>query len=333
MRRSSLRPRTSRWRDPGVSDFPIPAPTPAAPPPEIPPPRTLLCANCEAALTGEYCSACGQRHEPHIHSVAHFASEAFESLTHADSRLWRTLGYLLAKPGRLTKDFFAGKRAAYLPPFRLYLVISVVFFLVGLPTDVDLRIPASPAESTITIEPKAPGEPSRVNLSLSGLEDFCHAFKDQAQSDNRFRNNLRDRCLRLAAGDGRTIWNNGLTMIPRAMFIFLPLMALIMLLLYWRPRRYYVEHLLFLVHNHAFVFVALTLMILLEGIPILTGRLDVLWLAVYLYMAWYIFRAMRVVYGQTRALTSAKYVFMGISYFFGTLTMLLITFLWSAMTL
>ena len=69
-----------------------------------------------------------------MHTVAHFASEALESISHADSRLWRTLWYLLARPGFLTREFFAGRRVRYLPPFRLYLVISVVFFLVvGLP--------------------------------------------------------------------------------------------------------------------------------------------------------------------------------------------------------
>ena len=61
-------------------------------------------------------------------------AEAFESISHADSRLWRTLWYLLSRPGFLTREFFEGKRVRYLPPFRLYLVISVVFFLaVGSP--------------------------------------------------------------------------------------------------------------------------------------------------------------------------------------------------------
>ena len=70
-------------------------PVPVVSPPEPPQPLTLVCANCHAALAGEYCAACGQRHEPHMHTVAHFAGEAFESISHADSRLWRTLWYLL----------------------------------------------------------------------------------------------------------------------------------------------------------------------------------------------------------------------------------------------
>ena len=77
-----------------MTDLPVPAVTP----PETPQPSTLVCANCHARLDGEYCSACGQRHEPHIHTVAHFAGEAFESISHADSRLWRTLWYLFSRP-------------------------------------------------------------------------------------------------------------------------------------------------------------------------------------------------------------------------------------------
>src|SRR5436190_18919279 len=88
--------------------------------PAIPVAQTLVCANCGAPLAGEYCTECGQRHEPHVHSVTHFAAEALESITHADSRLWRTLWFLLAKPGRLTLEFFAGHRVSYLPPVRLY---------------------------------------------------------------------------------------------------------------------------------------------------------------------------------------------------------------------
>src|SRR5581483_6144964 len=88
-----------------------------------------LCANCGATLTGHYCSSCGQKGEHPVHSLWHFISEATEDLTHADSRIWRTIGALLFKPGFLTTEFLAGRRARYLPPIRLYLVTSVLFFL------------------------------------------------------------------------------------------------------------------------------------------------------------------------------------------------------------
>jgi hypothetical protein len=87
------------------------------------------CENCGAAVSGRYCATCGQRLEPPLHSLWHFSRTATEDLTHADSRLWRTLGALLFRPGYLTREFLAGRRARYLPPVRLYLVVSVVFFL------------------------------------------------------------------------------------------------------------------------------------------------------------------------------------------------------------
>jgi len=367
-------------------------PVPVVSPPEPPAPQTLVCANCGAPLSGEYCGHCGQRHEPHVHTVAHFAAEAFESVTHADSRLWRTLAYLLARPGLLTREFFAGRRAGYLPPFRLYIVISVVFFLVGMPEKINVKpestgethdaatlikqaeefeSPDNPlpeavrkrsaeylramaakaaAREAAGIKPKPRAEkptaaaadydPSEggaayhnVNVSFGGLNDFCEAFKNQPNSTNLFRNNLRERCRRLASGDGSSLGAAVVHNMPRAMFLFLPLLALVMKVLYWRPKRYYVEHLLFLIHNHAFVFLAVTLLILIARVPYTEPIMGWLGTAAGGYVVWYIFRAMRNVYGQSRGLTLAKYLTLGSVYLVTSVIMLLLTVIFSAMTL
>ncbi len=117
------------------------------------------------------------------------------------------------------------------------------------------------------------------------------------------------------------------------MFVFLPLLALVMKLMYWRPRRYYVEHLLFLVHNHAFVFLALTIVGLFKLIPVVGAHLGLLEFAAWLYMIWYIFRAMRVYYAQSRGLTFVKYLSIGLAYFSTSLLVLLLTAIFSALTL
>ena len=92
-------------------------------------PAPAHCENCGAVVPFVYCGVCGQRREPPVYSLWHFVHVALEDLTHADSRLWGTLAALLFKPGSLTREFLAGRRARYLPPVRLYLVLSVVFFL------------------------------------------------------------------------------------------------------------------------------------------------------------------------------------------------------------
>ena len=109
------------------------------------------CQNCKAQLSGPYCAQCGQKHSPNIPSVLGFLAEFTEAFTHADSRLWRTLGLLLVRPGDLPRRYFAGQRAQFLPPLRLYLLITIAFFLL---LSVDARMSDSEVEAPL-IEVKA----------------------------------------------------------------------------------------------------------------------------------------------------------------------------------
>jgi hypothetical protein len=348
-------------------------PVPVVRPPEPPQPLTLVCANCHATLTGEYCAACGQRHEPHLHTVAHFASEAFESISHADSRLWRTIGYLLVRPGYLTRQFFDGKRVRYLPPFRLYLVISVLFFVVvGLPDgavvniEVDgvtatpaervekmkevageLRKDAGPASDALRLAADAldrQAEAERAAIEganryanpVKGLgkqnafTEFCNEFKADPTANENYQR-MRKSCAKIAEDGGAELGKSIVHNIPKAMFLFLPLLALGMKLLYWRPKRYYVEHLLFLIHNHAFVFLTLALLTLLKMIPVVGDHIGLLEAFIWLYLLWYLFRAMRNVYQQSRGLTLLKYFAIGFFYICAGVTVLLLTAIYSAM--
>jgi hypothetical protein len=302
-------------------------PVPVVSPPELPKPQTLVCANCGAELAGEYCAACGQRHEPHVHTVGHFVGEAFESISHADSRLWRTLWLLFSRPGFLTREFFLGHRARYLPPFRLYLVLSVILVLLTTMAgdeEVAAAQPVARSTGAPAIAAPAPAAPpdlapvpeegvtedgdSRYVVNNDGLNSFCDAFEGPDDGSGNFagRQNVRRFCNRIRTEPGE-LAEAVVHSIPRAMFVFLPLIAAIMKLMYWRPRRYYVEHLLFLVHNHAAVFLVYTLVALFSFIPVVGDFTPLLFFAALAYLAWYIYRAMRVVYAQGGALTFSKY--------------------------
>ena len=87
------------------------------------------CLNCGAPLVGAYCSECGQRTQLRRLSMAALFHDVLHDLVDLDSRVWRTLVALLFRPGRLTNEFIAGRRTFYFPPFRLYLVLSLVYFL------------------------------------------------------------------------------------------------------------------------------------------------------------------------------------------------------------
>jgi hypothetical protein len=89
-----------------------------------------LCRNCAAPLEGEYCSRCGQREDRGDLHFSEAIGELADDVVAWDSRLWRTLLPLVFKPGYLTAEFIAGRKARYVAPYRLYLIISFILFLV-----------------------------------------------------------------------------------------------------------------------------------------------------------------------------------------------------------
>ncbi len=130
-------------------------------------------------------------------------------------------------------------------------------------------------------------------------------------------------------GFGRAVYEN----IPKMMFIFLPLIAVVMFVLYLGSGRYYVEHLLFFVHFHAFFFVCGIAILVLErtssmlvdtvvGSGLKTAE-NILTAVLMFYVPYYLYRAMRRVYGQGRFVTLVKYSLLLIGYLvFMTLTVL-----------
>ena len=84
---------------------------------------TNQCENCAAPLTVPYCSACGQHAHASVRSLRGLLHDALHDLTHVESHFLATLWILVRRPGQLTGAYFAGKRARYALPFRLYLIL------------------------------------------------------------------------------------------------------------------------------------------------------------------------------------------------------------------
>jgi hypothetical protein len=168
-------------------------------------------------------------------------------------------------------------------------------------------------------------------LRIDGIDEFCEAFDkpETGQPGVEKRNNVRQFCWRLR-NDTSALFTALGHSLPKAMFIFLPLLAAIMKLMYWRPRRYYVEHLLFLVHNHAAGFLLIILLFLFSYIPVLGDFTPLASFVAIGYMAWYVFRGMRNMYGQRGWLTALKYMVLGMSYVTTAIFTLLLTLVFLA---
>jgi len=118
------------------------------------------------------------------------------------------------------------------------------------------------------------------------------------------------------------------------LFFFLPLIALALKLLYPLSGKYYVEHLLFVLHFHAFAFLILTLDLvtvkLLELASLPTWPITTV---VAVYIPIYLYRSMRRVYQQGTVATLFKYILMLAFYFFSLVMTLAVTTALTALTL
>jgi Protein of unknown function (DUF3667) len=304
-------------------------------------PAASACENCGTPVTARYCGACGQKLEAPVHSLWHFTQLAAEDLTHADSRLWRTLAALLFKPGFLTREFLGGRRARYLPPLRLYLVLSVAFFVLAgaghrpaqvlqLTTD-DHGVPRSAKVSPLQGKDSPFGAPRAGESVEQRNRRECAMMNYDGPWHERLTPAMQQACLHIRADNGRSLQEAFLHNLPRAMFLFLPLLAAVMMLLYWHPRHYYVEHLLLFVHNHAFAFLIATLA--WAAAALLPPAAAAIQTAVSLYVLWYVYRSVRVVYGQGRGRTLAKLAVLSVCYFAFVVLMFVVNFVYSALTL
>ena len=281
------------------------------------PETPFTCLNCGAPVPGGYCPACGQSRNVHVLSMHEVVGDVTHSLLHLDSRAWNTLRTLVLKPGQLTKEFIAGKHQRYLPPFRLYLVISILFFgLSALLPDAKVLHTNEAGETVIAYgtPPAATEAPAVAPPAGAELSD------DEVDTGwPRLDKLLREAIRKLEADGGRHLGQVFLATAPKLMFLFLPMMAGVAMLFYWKPRRLYAEHLVAFLHSHAFLFLILALTSIVNAIMQLNlplvGLLGAVNLALTLYVPYYIFRGMRVVYGEGRVRTMAKFSVLSLLYF------------------
>ncbi len=111
--------------------------------------RRLLqqCSNCDTPLlNGEnFCPNCGQENNSKQVSVRLLIDDFFKDYIAFDSKIFRSIRPLLFAPGRMTQAYLDGKRQMFVPPIRLFLFLSFLYFGSSLLFD------QTPVETTLTI--------------------------------------------------------------------------------------------------------------------------------------------------------------------------------------
>lgn len=100
------------------------------------------CKNCGRKLAPDfkYCPSCGQEHKEKVVHFKQFILDFLGDYFTFDSLIVRSVRPLIFKPGFLTNEYTAGRRVRYIPPLRMFIFISIVFFLVLGPVEQSLQV-------------------------------------------------------------------------------------------------------------------------------------------------------------------------------------------------
>ncbi len=247
-------------RTPSVAD-PVSPAQPGAPLPEHAP-----CANCGDDTPGRYCRSCGQARRVVTVSLREMLVDFLDDQLTLNSALPRTVALLLFHPGYLTQEYLRGRIARYIRPLRLYLASSLVFFLT-LALNADVRrlseqldretvgvadsVRAAVAADTVMAVSargarigvtRTEGDDRIVNLGVKDTARVAPWLRPLAQraieQEKRLNGMSRGEAIRMLV---LGMESNA----PKAVFLLLPVFALLLKLLYARRGRLYVEHFVF----------------------------------------------------------------------------------------
>jgi hypothetical protein len=222
---------------------------------------STTCLNCGRPLSGPFCSHCGQRAIPPHPTTRDLAGDAYSELVGWDGKVADTIRLLLRHPGELTRRLLNGQRSRYISPVRLYLLCSLLYFLLAstapLPDVTDVEVGVGFGFGERNAATRTPGEQAFAKSMTEGFAHLTASEKADLEKWTSEQTRLFQSILRAAARDYPGLQTRVTETMPRALFLLVPVLALILGLFY--RGRHFPDHLYFAIHFQAFVFLVLTL--------------------------------------------------------------------------
>ena len=216
---------------------------------------TWTCVTCGQEAHGNFCPHCGEKlHDDHDFSLKHVLADAAEAFFHVDSKIFLTLKTLITTPGKLTSDFFLGRRKPYMSPLQTFFVCNLLFFVLQPLTGLEILAPPLRVfEGNDFIGKTA----SRLVDRRLAREHLSRANPEQFQEfTERF-----DRVAHLQA--------------KSLILLLAPMLAVILAVLNFGRKRYFSEHTIFSLHAYAWwllwLLANLVILALVVVLPLLAG--------------------------------------------------------------
>ena len=264
------------------------------------------CQNCGTLVNEKYCPNCGQLAASFHRPVASLVGDTIADTFTLDGRLARTVPVLLFRPGRLTRNYTEGKRARYVPPFRLFLLASLVFYLtlfslvppgqvINIDDDTRQEITQSITEGqdaeieVADLDETTRERLERANISVSAPDEIRGNIENQIvavlEHQDQFAAQLEN-------------W------LPRLSILLVPMtMIALVILHFWRRSLYVYDHAIHALHLHSWVYITGAVVMLIG--PLLP---DVVIVSYFIAFLAYVWRSLAVV-GTTGMIMSGLRMF------------------------
>ena len=287
--------RTLALRGPGAGGFTPPHSLAASNP----------CLNCGTNVQLEYCPECGQRTIDPDPTLKEFLHELAEEFLHWDGKLLSTFRMLVMKPGALTCEYLAGRRVRFISPLRVYLTCSLVFFFVSAVVPQTRVAGTSGKAVTTNVGPIQIGETDST-ATLAALDTLAR--------HGRWVGRVWGKHFGAAMRNRGELTAHVKSAVPKAMFVLVPLFAALVMLTFRQSRRRFPQHLAYALHVHAFLFLALTVMLLrtFTGMMAVQALVQLVCLSA---IAVYLVRSAKTVYDVTTGGAIARSALVAGTYF------------------
>lgn len=194
---------------------------------------SLRCITCNTELQGDYCYKCGEKKivPAKDNSLLQFIEQALDGLTHLDSKVIKSFWLLFSKPGFLAAEYNKGRRKPYMKPIQLFVVASVLFYLV-------FPSPYLFFSSIINMKTGYEQNMHGINVFHYNIGGRIHQIASERKISEE---QIETETFREAAHKSKEF-----------LFLILPFFALMVYVLFRRASPYYVPHLILTVYLFSF---------------------------------------------------------------------------------
>lgn len=227
------------------------------------------CPNCnkKQKKSFKYCPKCGQRNTSHRVSFNVLIGDLFREEFHLNNKAFRSINLLFFKPGALTRAYIEGRKKSMLTPTKLFIWAGFLLIALLLPTVNQLEVNSDNGPIRFNIDDKTE-ESTYDETTLKG--QIGNYFRDLVQEANDHPKEFTQKLLRR---------------FPFVLLAILPAFALFLRLFYWQRKMYFLEHLVFLLHFHAFAFLMLSLLlVLMLAFPLATFINKIVFVILFVYL-------------------------------------------------